>query len=53
MTANTLEDALCERGLTLAPAPTGGDYQDCEGDGHYLCRECKHISAAAAARMER
>jgi hypothetical protein len=22
MTSNSLEDALCERGLTLAPAPT-------------------------------
>ena len=36
-----------------ASAPTGGGYQDCEGDGHYLCLQCKHIAAAAAARMER
>lgn len=20
-----------------------GDYGDCEGDGHYLCRECCHL----------
>lgn len=22
--------------------PRFGDFKDCEGDGHYLCKECAH-----------
>lgn len=24
-----------------------GDFEDCLGDGHYLCRECCHLDATA------
>lgn len=30
-----------------------GDFQDCEGDGHYLCEGCAHYRAPEAAVIER
>ncbi len=30
----------------------GGDWSDCQGDGHYLCNECCHYSEKARAERE-
>ena len=27
--------------------PQLGDFRDCESDGHYLCKECKHYAGAS------
>jgi hypothetical protein len=37
----------------FAPRPkNSADWGGCESDGHYLCRECAHMSREARARKE-
>lgn len=33
-------DRKCEHFDPAEPLP--GDFRDCSGDGHYLCRQCSH-----------
>lgn len=34
------------------PRKNRGDWDDCSGDGHYLCFECCHLSPKAIMRAE-
>lgn len=29
-----------------------GDFRDCEGDGHYLCKECCHLKSECLRPLE-